>query len=169
MKKEINYVDAARFEEIIRNANLPYTAQAGFVKVHGPKGRQVYVAKTKNVGRVDISGFEMEGQGYIPFPDHGGSVKQQLDFSLPEAQVLANFEKLLKHMATLPPVEKKGRAATRATPRPKATGWSGQVESSSPVPKESRKETLQRISKQMGVPLSKKTQAELDQVPGDGK
>jgi hypothetical protein len=54
-------------------------------------------------------------------------VKQQLDFSLPEDEVLSNFAALLEHMKTLAPVEKAVRApATPKADEPK--GWSGKAE-----------------------------------------
>lgn len=128
MKTNVTYIDAAKFEALIVASGLTMAGQKGFVKVMGPKGRVVYVASTKRVGRVDISGFEMEGPGYVtPHCGPFGNVKQQLDFSLPEDEVLSNFQKLLAHMATLSPVEK----APRKAPAPKADepkGWSKKAE-----------------------------------------
>jgi hypothetical protein len=127
MKTNVTYVDAAKFEALILAASAKHgfgvVPQKGFIQVAGPRGRRLYVASTKRVGRVDISGFVMEGPGYVkPHCGEFGNVKQQLDFSLAEDAVLLNFEALLDHMATLAPVEKAERkpAAAKAD-APK--GW----------------------------------------------
>lgn len=130
MKSHITYVDASLFEAIIAKHGLTMTLQKGFVKVDGPTGRRVYVAATKRVGRVDISGFKMlapDGSdlpGFVP-PHMGeaGNVKQQLDCSLGEADILANFELLLTHMESLAPAEKAERKAA-APKEDDAKGWS---------------------------------------------
>jgi hypothetical protein len=119
MKTNVTYVDASKFETLCLAAaekhGYAITAQKGFVKVAGPKGRSLYVASTKRVGRVDISGFEMEGAGYVsPHCGPFGNVKQQLDMSLGEEAILTNFQTLLDHMATLAPVAKPERKAPAA-------------------------------------------------------
>lgn len=123
MKTNVTYIDASKFEALILASGLPMAVQKGFVKVSGPKGRQVYVASTKRVGRVDISGFEMEGPGYVtPHCGVFGNVKQQLDFSLGEDDILSNFAALLEHMKSLAPVEKAPRK--EAAPKADAPkGW----------------------------------------------
>lgn len=140
MKTNITYVDAAKFETLCLAAaekhGYDVTAQKGFVKVAGPKGRCLYVASTKRVGRVDISGFEMEGAGYVsPHCGPFGNVKQQLDMSLGEEAILENFTALLDHMATLAPVEK----AERKPATPKADAPKGWTSIDTSVAKESRK------------------------------
>lgn len=125
MKTNVTYVDAAKFEALIKEAGMEMREQAGFVKVLGPKGRNLYVAATKRVGRVDISGFEVEW-GITPHCGPFGNVKQQLDFSKPEDEILNDFVKTLEHMKTLEPVEKKARKApAEKADAPK--GWSAEV------------------------------------------
>jgi hypothetical protein len=143
MKTNITYVDASKFETICLAAaekhGLAITAQKGFVKVGGPKGRAVYVASTKRVGRVDLSGFEMEGEGYVsPHCGPFGNVKQQLDMSLGEEAILANFAALLDHLATLAPVEK----AARKAPATKADAPKGWTSIDTSVAKQSRKDRI---------------------------
>jgi len=142
MKTNVTYIDASKFEALILASGLPVAAQKGFVKVQGPKGRQVYVASTKRVGRVDISGFEMpEGPGYVtPHCGPFGNVKQQLDFSLGEDEVLANFAALLEHMKALAPVEKAARKAPAAkADAPK--GWTS-IDTSVKPASSSRKDKI---------------------------
>ncbi|MHB8407835.1 MAG: hypothetical protein ACYDHY_06930 [Acidiferrobacterales bacterium] len=129
MKKELAYVASERFMEIASGLGLPTKEQAGFIQVVGPKGRRLYVAKTKMVGRVDIAGFEVADVhpgtvvklGGLSF----GQVKEQLDFDpkgtaddsperlAREQEIVAAFAHICGHMATLAPVEKakKGKAA----------------------------------------------------------
>lgn len=135
-KKDIVYVDAAEFEKRIVERGLTPLMQAGFVKVEVVKGRTLYIAKTKKVGRVDLSGFEVDSKEYMVNDLGGeafGAVKQQLNFSKLEgeddatasARVLVNFEKLLDHMAALTERvrEKKGPAGETKGAKPK--GWTG--------------------------------------------
>lgn len=124
MKTNVTYVDAAKFETIISQSKLGLTvsAQKGFIKVAGQRGRAVYVASTKRVGRVDISGFEV-AYGQEPHCGVFGNVRQQMDFSQDEAAILGQFEQLLTDLAAQPAVEKKLRAPSE----PKADapkGWS---------------------------------------------
>ena len=139
MKKNVTYVDAAKFETIIRDSGLTFLLQKGFVKVSAAKGRNLYVAATKRVGRVDISGFTVQMDGITDLGDLSfGNVKQQLDFSRTEDEILATFRDLLAHMATLPAVEKMERKAS--TPRgPVAQGWSQDVPKG-PTPEEVREQ-----------------------------
>lgn len=121
MKTNVTYIDAAKFEAIIIASGLPFSAQKGFVKVQGPTGRNVYVASTKRVGRVDISGFEVS-YGVAPHCGPFGNVKQQLDFSKPEDGVLSDFTKLLGDLKAQAPAEKKERKApAKKADEPK--GW----------------------------------------------
>lgn len=132
MKDNVTYIDSAKFEAIYKELGLEPRDQAGFTKLSGAKGRNVYVARTKRVGRVDLSGFEMldaEGKATPGVVALGGAsfgaVKQQLDFSLTEPEVLANFRAVLEHMKSLPereivranPVSGKKRPEAEAKPR----------------------------------------------------
>lgn len=114
-------IAAEKLASIVSAAGLTSTAQAGFIKVHGPAGYDVYVAATKNVSRVDLAGFEfatclgVTNLGSKSF----GRVKQQLDFTQPEAQVLATFALVLDFMKALAPVENAAKPA-KAPRAPKA-------------------------------------------------
>jgi hypothetical protein len=166
MKEKITYVDAAHFEALIRKHVLGMEAQAGFIKVQGPTGYCIYVARTKRVGRVDLSwGKErtMEGPGFRRLGGEAfGNVHQQLDFSLPEAEILANFEKALVAMKGFPPVERKARAAKAGGPKaPAATGWSKDI----PVQtKADRKRLIEEEAKKRGLSVSPKTVAEIKEL-----
>ncbi len=115
--KEITYVDFGKFEQAIRESGLDFKEQAGFVKVMGQKGRNIYVARTKRVGRVDVSGFEFQGKGVVDLGDDGfGNVHQQLDFDRPEEEILDSFVELLRQLSTQPPAETRARRGSTAEP-----------------------------------------------------
>lgn len=156
MKNGITYVDAAKFEALIVASGLPYSPQKGFVKVSGAKGRNIYVAATKRVGRVDLSGFVMEGETVqAPHCGEFGNVKQQLRFDLPEDEVLANFAALLEHLKSLPEVPAAERKPKAGPKTAAAQGWSAPV-----APKKDRKALIEKVAKEKGAKVSEKTEAE---------
>lgn len=160
MKKNITYVDAARFETIIVGKGLTLLPQAGFIKISGAKGRNLYVANTKRVGRVDLSGFTTALPGVRNLGGEAfGAVSQQLDFSLPEAEVLANFEAILTEMLALPPREvvKANKPGKVAAPKP--AGWSDAAKPLAALDPEAaakRLALLEKVAKEKGVKVSKK-------------
>ena len=155
MKKDVKYVAQEKFLQLASDLSLSTSEQAGFIKVHGPKGRQVYIAKTKMVGRVDISGFEVRevfpgaikylgGEGF-------GAVKEQLnmDPDRTEEAILEDFARILGHMTTLPPTEKVKKAGKKATEEaPKS-------EEQVKAERQRRARLLLEVSKKTGRALSK--------------
>jgi hypothetical protein len=143
MKTNVTYVDATKFEQLIDNGvelyGLIVTAQKGFVKVAGAKGNQVYVASTKRVGRVDISGFEVPF-GVEPAQGVFGQVRQQLDFSKPEDKILEDFANLLVALSEQTAKERKAPVRKPKADAPK--GWSE---------KASRKALIAARAQQMAV------------------
>jgi len=159
MKKDITYVDGAQLEQLIVDAGLTPLTQAGFIKVAAAKGRAVYVARTKKVGRIDISGFLYAEAGVTALGGSSfGAVKQQVDFSRPEADILLTFKAILEHMKTLPAAEVKKKASpmarTKNSPKP--------VEASSPADRKDRLAHIKKIAAQMGVNVSPATMALAD-------
>lgn len=123
MKKNVTYVDASKFEAIIGEVGgLDVLVQKGFVKISAQKGRNVYVAATREVARVDISGFDF-ALGTVPLSKPNGAVTCQLDFSQKEEDILEAFRACLEHMKTLGPREQIRSARSAAS---NATGWSFQ-------------------------------------------
>ena len=134
--------------------------QKGFIKVPGAKGRAIYVAKTQEVGRIDVSGFESETPGLVNLGDDSfGAVKQQVNMGLPEDEILLNLELLIDHMFTLEPVvkatkEKKSKEATE-----KAQGWSFVPVLSAEekvAAKAAREALLAKVASEMGVEISER-------------
>jgi hypothetical protein len=156
MKPNTTYVDACHFETAIQESGLQMIAQKGFIKVMGATGRQVYVAATKRVGRVDISGFTVDLPGVRTLGDGEafGNVKQQMDFSRTQDEILATFRDLLAHLASLPAAEKQERKApAKKADEPK--GWSAAT-------LESRKALIEKVAKEKGVKVSPKARIAAD-------
>jgi hypothetical protein len=161
-------VDGAKFESLVRELELPMLNQAGFVKVcHN--GNCVYIANTKAVGRIDISGFEMseDTAGIVRLGGEAfGRVKQQVEFvGRTEDEILATTRAILEHLKTLPPVEKAKRGASSTTPKEKAKGFSADVPKAPPVDKAARRALIEKVAKEKGAKVSKKTEEELAPAP----
>ena len=112
MKDNVNHVNAEDLTAIVSESSATCFRQRGFTKVSGASGRNIYIANTKRVARVDISGFNYEGPGVINLNENEwiGNVHQQLDFSLEKEAILANFKSIIDYMLTLPAVEKVVKA-----------------------------------------------------------
>jgi hypothetical protein len=159
MKRDVKYVAVEKFLQLASDLGMQSEEQKGFWKIHGPKGRQVYVARTKNVGRVDISGFEVREvlPGSVNYlgGEKFGAVQEQLnmDPSRTEEAILEDFAKILAHMASLEPVvkEKKGKkAASSAEPE--------LSEEDKKAARQRRARLLQEVAQSKGVALSKEAQ-----------
>lgn len=166
MKNEIKptYVDGAKFENLLSRLGFTQTTdkaqkagsflvQKGFVKVMGNTGRNIYIATTKAVSRIDISGFSMEsGEGYLDLgeDDAFGAVHQQVEFrGRTEEQILQATEDAITHMLTLEPVVKvsKAKAPGAKAANEKAQGWSV-------VPPKKDRALIEKTAKEMGVEVS---------------
>jgi hypothetical protein len=154
MKKQTTYIDAIHFETLLKDLKFKPLAQAGFVKVAGKKGRNVYIAKTKRVGRIDLSGFEVKMVGIEDLGGEAfGAVKQQVDFSRTQDEILATTKAVLEHMVT-----PEARVIERKSPAPKANapkGWSKKV-ATKKAPTESAK-ARQAAIKERALLLSTRT------------
>lgn len=124
MNKHVRYVPSAKFVSLLTDAGIQFSELAGFYAIEGKKlpgekksQYRIYVPRTKLVGQVDISGFEVEF-GAVPNPVKNGRVLQILDMSteLSEDDILTNFSSLLAHMLALEPVVKEKKA-----PRPSSS------------------------------------------------
>lgn len=175
MKTGITYVDRSKFEALLVKHGFGVMIQSGFLRVDGPRGNRIYVAATKRVGRVDISGFEVGPTvGKTPHMGVSGNVKQQLRMDGTEDEVLERFEKLLEELKTQTAKEPKPKAAAKPKAAPKTDGdATGEVEAApaetvSPVDEASaaRRARLASIAKvkelaaKMNQTVSKKILAE---------
>jgi hypothetical protein len=174
-KKNRTYVDAIKFQGLIESAmgeheHLNVTVQSSFVKVAGNKGRAIYVAKTSAVARVDLAGFEvdLDDEAWAGVKSHSqgqfGAVSQELEFDgRSEEEILATFEAVLSHMASL-----QDRTVTRrktVAGGQQAQGWGETFQGSG---KKDREELIRRTAEEMGAEVSAETEAELaDSLPAN--
>jgi hypothetical protein len=135
MKKNITYIAPEKLRAIVSKKGLTSRDQAGFVRIEGPGGHRVYFARGLRVGRADFSGFEMPAgtPGIIDLLGESfGGVRQRIDFTRPEADVLATFAAVLDHMKTLPKLKKAPRKAR--APQAEAAAPKEQAPAAEPAP-----------------------------------
>lgn len=122
MKKNTTYIPFSTLFAAVEASGLTVVEKAGWLKVCGASGRRLYVPKTKNVGRVDLVGLS-DGDGRRALGGESfGSVTHQLDFSLPEAAILAALDAALLDLATLEAAAPKVRSMKpKAEPAPVET------------------------------------------------
>lgn len=159
MAKNVTYVARDKFEALITSAGLKFIEQAGYLKVPC-NGRAVYVAKAKNVGRVDISGFcpsDILGVKVLSAGERFCRVQAQINFSLTEAEILGAFDSVLSFMKTIPAEtssEKKARKAAQARPGKVKPAFQQVMKTSM-----SNADTLaliERVAREKGVKVSPK-------------
>jgi DNA-directed RNA polymerase subunit L len=113
---------------IVEELGLKAEPQAAFYKV-SVGGRSVYIAKTKTVSRVDLSGFDIKHPAVARISEQEakelklGKVRGQINFEKPEERVLEGFRtalEMMKHLAEQPVEEGAStRAAAKAANRRK--------------------------------------------------
>lgn len=103
MKKGTNYIPQSDLEKLARELGLTVVEQKGFIKVAADSKHRVYIAKTKLVGRVDLSGFKTSGiPGVVDLGGESfGMVHQQIDFTRPAPETLETFQNVLLAMTAL--------------------------------------------------------------------
>lgn len=144
-----------KYESIIHELGFTLRSQSGYHRIDGPTGRRMYVANTKTVRRIDLSGFEVEK---MKKEKVFGRVTGQLDLdpTLGEEGILNLFRDTLKHMLTLPPEVKEAKPKAPKAENAKSTS----SVPSSPEDKEAveakRRELIARVAAEKGVAVSAK-------------
>ena len=150
-------------EALLTERGLAFTEQSGFLKVIQPGGR-LYIAATKTVRRVDISGFEVTNSlGKVPHCGVFGAVKQQLKLGTDGAEALANLVAVLDILVALPAPAPK----VKAPKAPKAAkgekkGWGAVPAAPAPETDEAKAARIARIkeyAEKNGMAISKKSVA----------
>jgi hypothetical protein len=162
MKTNATYLPREKYEAIMTKLGISWTEQSGFLKAEPVKGRRLYVAATKKVGRVDLSGFEFAHGTKRPDQGPFGRVLQQLDVTGTEEEVLARFEAIAAHLLTLQPEEKAPKAPKAKAPKAVSATTEGEVPApavDSPEAIRSRMELIKRVAAEKGVPVSARTLA----------
>jgi len=169
MKTDILYIDGSKFLAVLADLAVPHTLQSGFIRVDGPKGRRMYIAATKRVGRIDLSGFEVDFGAKVPHCGIFGNVRQQLDLDpvIGEEGILSNFRTAVELMLSLEPVVKVKAAAKPKAPKAKKAGTTGPVPAAPAAPetaeaKAKRMELIKRVAAAKGVGVSRKSIAQAD-------
>lgn len=164
MKKNVLYIDSAKFTAIATEAGVPTKDNAGFTQWILGNGYHLYVAKTKTVGRVDFQYLPPEGMVGVRVLGEGekfGRIVAQLDFdtTLGEAAILSAFEAMTRHGASLPNWERPKKVMA---PKPIAASPEASTPDSSPVDEEATKvlarakraEMIAKVAKEKGVDIS---------------
>lgn len=124
MKTNTTYISAALIAQIVEQSNLPTVDKKGWLLVGNfdTNGPRVYIPKTKKVGRIDLSGFELDSDAVNKLGGASfGAVHQQLRFDLPEAVVLSNLQQVLEELKALPKFQKVLKTPKAGeTPKPAA-------------------------------------------------
>ena len=127
MRKNVNYLAKETLLALVEASGLPVKEQSGFVRVEGADGKRLYISRTKRVGRVDLSGFTVEGPGFRQLDEDEKfcRVTCQLDFGAEEKVVLAAFKTALKRVALVVKAAAKaaiGKADPKAESKEAAPG-----------------------------------------------
>lgn len=147
---------------LLTEKGLEYTEQSGFLKVIAPGGR-LYIAATKTVRRVDLSGFEV-GLGTLTKVPHCGvfgQVKQQLKLGTSDSEALANLTAVIDHLMALPAPAPK----VKAPKAPKAAkdekkGWGAVPAAPAPETddaKAARIALIKKVAQEKGMAVSSKS------------
>jgi hypothetical protein len=106
-------VTSEKIMDLVSRSGLKTKEQSGFLQVMGTEAGKIYVARTKTVSRIDISGFVVPDAVLLGMAvknlggENIGNVRQQVDFSFPEDRVLATVIHLLNLLKTLKPSEQE--------------------------------------------------------------
>lgn len=122
-----------RLVAIAREEGCPITEKGTSTMVGKAGGNRLYIAKTRDVARVNINGFKIPDPGLAMTPPGGpvGTFLQVVRFDLPEATVLANFRHICRNLERYTPEPKKPRgrpAGFRGTKHAEPQGPSVEVQ-----------------------------------------
>lgn len=97
-------------------AALVLEPKKGWLKVEGPKGAKVYIAQQEVPGRIDLSGFSVDGC-FVPIdPDKpNGAVTGHIDLTRSEEEVLEGFRNALLRLADAEYVRKSPRKGSSSS------------------------------------------------------
>lgn len=159
------HIARSEYEARLTAAGLTWTEQSGYLKVEPVANRRIYVASTKTVRRIDISGFEATHDiAREPKGGRFGRVNQQMHMEGTADEVLARFDALLEVLKAqtpdLPVPKAKAPKAPKAA-APEAEGEVPEAPTSSPA---DRLELIKRVAAEKGVAVSSRTLALADQA-----
>jgi len=108
------------FIALLQKLGANYETQSGFVKVHGPDGRKMYVGRGKICGTVHLSGWtSANGDSEILAKSPSKLVEHEMRFDEQDAvSQLRLFARLYAEMMALPPRQKTERKSSANTAQP---------------------------------------------------
>ena len=166
-------VQREKLEQLARDAGCTVEVKASYVKVTKGKSKNcLFVAKTKEVSRVDIGGFSVSQPEFIK--DLGGEshgcVKQQIKSDITNEQFLKAYGFLCRGLDAFTPHPKKERQRPHGFRRSKKQGVESVViVKSEETPEQTierlvaKRKKLEQVSKEMGIPVSPKTIKEIEE------
>lgn len=151
-----------QYRAILLDRGVPFKAQSGFIRVEGPKGYRLYVASTKTVRRVDLSGFELQSATVRPHKlGKFGNVSQEINLIKGDVDAqLEAFRFVLGRMLELTPKEPakkepkapKAKKEASSSPAPSTEGESAEA-------KARRLELIKKVAAEKGVAVSANSEA----------
>jgi hypothetical protein len=166
MKKNVLYIDSAKFTAIATEMGVKTKDNAGFTQWILGNGYHLYVAKTKTVGRVDFQYLPAEGLTGVKVLGAGekfGRIVAQLDFdtTLGELAILANFRAMVEMGSSLATWErpKKVQPGTPVAASSDASSPKSDMTKEERVEAaKKRAELIKSVAKQHGVEVSAKAE-----------
>lgn len=175
MKAGVTYVPRSELEAIARAEGCKIEEQRSFFKITKPGSKsdnKLYLAKTVNVARVDLSGFKLKDSAELVRNLGGesfGMVHQMLRFDRTAEEISAAFRFLCRELVTFESLPKK--------PKGRPVGLKGSKKLTTPVQIQLAPEAdpateiatlkakltkLQEFAKSRNMPVSPKTIAQIE-------
>lgn len=156
-KTGLAYQDIVDMMDRVLDEKFDVQEQAAFLKVKGPNGHRLYIARQADVGRIDIS-FEpdpaiasRDSGGLIALRKPNGTVLHELDTR--DASALSRLEALLQWMKDAPAVPTKKKTAF--VPSLPAVAQKKAVSpETAQADREARRAKIEEFARQRGVDVS---------------
>ena len=148
-----------QYIDVLTQYELTHVEQSGFIKVQCPGGR-LYIAATKTVRRVDLSGFEMDLKEQLTKVPHCGvfgAVKQQMVVGTGPEGDLERFDEVLNHLMSLPAPAPAVKAPKAKKVAGEKKGWGAKPAAPAPESDEAkaaRMALIRRVAAEKGVSVS---------------
>jgi hypothetical protein len=168
------YIDRDILVKVAKEAGCKLTEKTTCIMVTrgSNKDNRLYIAKTRDVSRINVNGFKCPDTALTKTPDGGpvGTFLQVVRFDYPEATVLANWRTLCTNLDSYKSEPKKPRGRPAGFRRSKKQPMQGPVieVQSEETPKQHMERLISELAKkrkiatEMGYPLSPKTIIEFE-------
>lgn len=169
--KNISYIPIDKLTAIAIKAGCKLTEKTTCIMVTkgSNKDNRLYIARTRDVARVNVNGFKCPDTNLTMTPPGGpvGTFLQVVRFDYPANQVLENFRVLCENLDTYPSTAKKPRGRPAGFKRSKNAPIAGptvEVQAEETPAQHCERlvkelQTKRELSAKVGYPLSAKTVA----------